>query len=118
MTLDIPIYSKVAETHFYMATNIWHFWSDRQILDVNYWYSAMSNYLAICPLFIIYFCRYIVLMSGLNTSRTADHMFSMHLFMEWLSGLSGTSEYQEEVSKIVRVIVAGKVILISLAVVV
>lgn len=47
-------------------------------------------------------------MSGLNTSRTADHMFSMHLFMEWLSGLSGTSEYQEEVSKIVRVIVAGK----------
>lgn len=49
-------------------------------------------------------------MSGLNTSRTADHMFSMHLLMEWLSGLSGTSEYQEEVSKIVRVIVAGKAV--------
>ncbi|XP_075978642.1 DNA polymerase delta subunit 2 [Anticarsia gemmatalis] len=53
--------------------------------------------------------KYIVLMSGLNTSNTADHMFSMHLFLEWLAGLSGTSEYQDEVSKIVRVIVAGGV---------
>ncbi|CAB3259773.1 unnamed protein product [Arctia plantaginis] len=53
--------------------------------------------------------RYIVLVSGLNASNTADNMFSMHLFLEWLAGLSGTSEYQEEVSKIVRVIVAGGV---------
>ncbi|KAH9637149.1 hypothetical protein HF086_016171 [Spodoptera exigua] len=51
--------------------------------------------------------KYIVLISGLNTSKTAEHIFSLHLLMEWLSGLSGTSEYQEEVSKIVRVIVAG-----------
>lgn len=39
-------------------------------------------------------------------------MFSMHLFLEWLAGLSGTSEYQEEVSKIVRVVVAGIVFFI------
>lgn len=54
--------------------------------------------------------RYVVLMSGLNTSTSADHIFSMHLFLEWLAGLSGTSEYQEEISKIVRVIVAGGVL--------
>lgn len=35
-------------------------------------------------------------------------MFSMHLLVEWLSGLAGTNQYQEEVSKIARVIVAGK----------
>ncbi|XP_026731631.1 DNA polymerase delta small subunit [Trichoplusia ni] len=53
--------------------------------------------------------RYIVLISGLNTSQKADHMFSMHLLVEWLSGLAGTNQYQEEVSKIARVIVAGGV---------
>ncbi|KAJ0178358.1 hypothetical protein K1T71_006181 [Dendrolimus kikuchii] len=54
--------------------------------------------------------RYIVLVSGLNLgAKEADHIFSLNLFLEWLSGLSGSSEYQEEVSKIVRVIVAGGV---------
>lgn len=48
-------------------------------------------------------------MSGLNLSaKEADHMFSLNLLFEWLSGLSGSTEYQEEVSKIVRVIIAGK----------
>ncbi|CAG9793807.1 unnamed protein product [Diatraea saccharalis] len=52
--------------------------------------------------------RYIVLLSGLNmASNKSDHLFSLHLLLEWLSGLSGTTEYQEEVSKIVRVIIAG-----------
>lgn len=47
-------------------------------------------------------------MSGLNmSSKTADHMFSLHLLMEWLCGLAGTSDYQGEITKIVRVIVAG-----------
>lgn len=52
--------------------------------------------------------RYIVIMSGLNmSSKKADHMFSLHLLMEWLCGLAGTSEYQGEICNIVRVIVAG-----------
>lgn len=54
--------------------------------------------------------RYIVLMSGLNmASKSADQILSLHLFLEWMSGLAGTSYYQEEVSKIVRVIIAGGV---------
>ncbi|XP_049874101.1 DNA polymerase delta subunit 2 [Pectinophora gossypiella] len=54
--------------------------------------------------------RYVVLMSGLNlASKSADHIFSLHLLLEWLSGMSGTAEYQEEISKVVRVIVAGGV---------
>ncbi|RVE54187.1 hypothetical protein evm_001014 [Chilo suppressalis] len=52
--------------------------------------------------------RYVVLLSGLNMASTkVDHLFSLHLLLEWLSGLSGTSQYQEELSKIVRVIIAG-----------
>lgn len=48
-------------------------------------------------------------MSGLNmASKSAEQMLSLHLFLEWISGLAGTSYYQEEVSKIVRVIIAGK----------
>lgn len=42
-------------------------------------------------------------------SKKADHLFSLHLLLEWLSGVSGTSQYQEELSKIVRVVVAGKI---------
>ncbi|XP_059053766.1 DNA polymerase delta subunit 2 [Achroia grisella] len=54
--------------------------------------------------------RYIVLLSGLNmASKKPDHLFSLHLLLEWLSGISGTSQYQEELSKVVRVIVAGGV---------
>ncbi|XP_053606441.1 DNA polymerase delta subunit 2 [Plodia interpunctella] len=54
--------------------------------------------------------RYIVLVSGLNmASKEADHLFSLHLLLEWVSGMSGTLTYQEELSKIVRVIVAGGV---------
>lgn len=56
----------------------------------------------------ITFSRYVVIMSGLNlSSKTAEHMFSLHLLMEWLCGLAGTSDYQGEISNIVRVIVAG-----------
>lgn len=56
-----------------------------------------------------YCCRYVVLMSGLNmASKSADHLFSLNLFLEWMSGFCGTTEYQEEISKIVRVIIAGK----------
>ncbi|OWR52976.1 DNA polymerase delta small subunit [Danaus plexippus plexippus] len=52
--------------------------------------------------------RYIVLMSGLSlASKFGDHLFSLNLFIEWLSGFCGTTQYQEEVSKIVRVIIAG-----------
>lgn len=52
--------------------------------------------------------RYVVLMSGLNlASKTGDHLFSLNLFLEWLSGFCGTSQYQEEMSKVVRVIIAG-----------
>ncbi|XP_060802500.1 DNA polymerase delta subunit 2 [Amyelois transitella] len=54
--------------------------------------------------------RYIILVSGLNmASKKADHMFSLHLLLEWLSGMTGTATYQGELSKIVRVIVAGGV---------
>ncbi|XP_072947430.1 DNA polymerase delta subunit 2 [Epargyreus clarus] len=54
--------------------------------------------------------RFIVLISGLNmASKTADHLFSLNLFLEWLAGFCGTTEYQEEISKIVRVIIAGGV---------
>ncbi|XP_026762534.2 DNA polymerase delta subunit 2 [Galleria mellonella] len=54
--------------------------------------------------------RYIVLLSGLNmATKKADNLFSLHLLLEWLSGISGTSQYQEELSKIVRVIIAGGV---------
>ncbi|KOB76546.1 DNA polymerase delta small subunit [Operophtera brumata] len=46
----------------------------------------------------------------LNEDRfTAEHMVSLHLLMEWLCGLAGSSEYQGEISNIVRVIVAGGV---------
>lgn len=52
-------------------------------------------------------------MSGLNlASQTADQMFSLHLLVDWLAGLSGTSEYQENISNIVRVIVAGNYLFI------
>ncbi|XP_038206364.1 DNA polymerase delta subunit 2 [Zerene cesonia] len=52
--------------------------------------------------------KYIVLMSGLNLAlKSADHLFSLNLFLEWLSGFCGSSDYQEEVSKIGRVIIAG-----------
>ncbi|XP_022129102.2 DNA polymerase delta subunit 2 [Pieris rapae] len=54
--------------------------------------------------------RFVVLMSGINlASKTADHLFSLNLFLEWISGFCGTSEYQEEISKVVRVIIAGGV---------
>lgn len=54
--------------------------------------------------------RYIVLASGLNlASKTAEHWFSLNLLLEWLGGVSGTLSYQEELSKIVRIIVAGGV---------
>ncbi|CAH2039707.1 unnamed protein product, partial [Iphiclides podalirius] len=54
--------------------------------------------------------KYLVLMSGLNmASKSADHLFALNLFLEWLSGFCGTSEYQQEISKIVRVIIAGGV---------
>lgn len=54
-------------------------------------------------------------MSGLNlSSKNGDHLFSLHLLLEWLTGLSGTSQYQAEVSKIVRVIVTGKQLLLHL----
>ncbi|KAM3966142.1 DNA polymerase delta subunit 2 [Aphomia sociella] len=54
--------------------------------------------------------RYIVLLSGLNmASKKADHLFSLHLLLEWLSGISGSLQYQEELSKVVRVIIAGGV---------
>ncbi|KAI5645458.1 DNA polymerase alpha/epsilon subunit B domain-containing protein [Phthorimaea operculella] len=54
--------------------------------------------------------RYVVLMSGLNlASKSGEHLFSLHLLLEWLAGVAGTTEYQEELSKIVRVIVAGGV---------
>ncbi|KAG7296172.1 hypothetical protein JYU34_021273 [Plutella xylostella] len=54
--------------------------------------------------------RYIVLVSGLNmASKSAEHWFSLHLFLEWLAGLSGSAQYQEQLSKIARVIVAGGV---------
>ncbi|XP_023946152.2 DNA polymerase delta subunit 2 [Bicyclus anynana] len=60
------------------------------------------------PLPVLSNDRYIVLMSGLNlASKSGDHMFALNLFLEWLSGFCGTSEYQEELSKIVRVIIAG-----------
>lgn len=56
----------------------------------------------------IYFFRYVVLMSGLNlASKSGDHLFSLNLFLEWLSGFCGTSQYQEEMSKVVKVIIAG-----------
>ncbi|CAG5025594.1 unnamed protein product [Parnassius apollo] len=52
--------------------------------------------------------RYVVFMSGLNmASKSADHLFSLNLCLEWLSGFCGTSEYQKDISKIVRVIIAG-----------
>ncbi|XP_073947271.1 DNA polymerase delta subunit 2 [Choristoneura fumiferana] len=52
--------------------------------------------------------KYIVLASGLNmASDASEHLFSLHLFVEWLAGMSGTAQYQEELSKIVRVIIAG-----------
>ncbi|GBP15405.1 DNA polymerase delta small subunit [Eumeta japonica] len=52
--------------------------------------------------------RYIVLISGLNmSSKVAEHWFSIDLFLEWLSGMSGNNYYQEQISKVVRVIVAG-----------
>nr|XP_034831492.1 DNA polymerase delta subunit 2 [Maniola hyperantus] len=60
------------------------------------------------PLPVLTSDRYIVLMSGLNlASKSGDHLFALSLFTEWLSGFCGTSEYQQEVSKIVRVIIAG-----------
>lgn len=43
------------------------------------------------------------------STKTAEHMFSLHLLMEWLCGLAGTSEYQGEISNIVRIIVAGNI---------
>lgn len=53
--------------------------------------------------------RYIVFMSGLNlASKTAEHWFSLHLLLEWVAGATGTSSYQENLSKIVRVIIAGE----------
>lgn len=49
-----------------------------------------------------------MLVSGLNfASKTPDHCLSLNLLLEWLSGISGTSSYQEELSKVVRVIIAG-----------
>ncbi|KPI91675.1 DNA polymerase delta small subunit [Papilio xuthus] len=42
-------------------------------------------------------------------SKSAEHLFSLNLFIEWISGFCGTTEYQEEISKIVRVIIAGGV---------
>ncbi|XP_046968581.1 DNA polymerase delta subunit 2 [Vanessa cardui] len=52
--------------------------------------------------------RYIVFMSGLNlASKTGNHLFSLNLLLEWLFGFCGTSEYQEEISKVVRVVIAG-----------
>ncbi|KAG6442231.1 DNA polymerase delta subunit 2 [Manduca sexta] len=62
------------------------------------------------PLPIINNDRYVVIMSGLNlASKSPDHIFSLHLLLEWISGLSGTAQYQEEISNIVRVIIAGGV---------
>ncbi|KPJ12582.1 DNA polymerase delta small subunit [Papilio machaon] len=42
-------------------------------------------------------------------SKSAEHLFSLNLFLEWISGFCGTTVYQEEISKIVRVIIAGGV---------
>ncbi|XP_063382533.1 DNA polymerase delta subunit 2 [Cydia fagiglandana] len=52
--------------------------------------------------------KYIVLTSGLNMAgNSPEHLFSLHLLVEWISGMSGTAQYQEQLSKIVRVVVAG-----------
>ncbi|KAL4703295.1 hypothetical protein ACJJTC_015427 [Scirpophaga incertulas] len=62
------------------------------------------------PLPILNDDRYIVLLCGLNmASKSADHMFSIQLLLEWLAGVSGTNEYQEQMSKVVRIIIAGGV---------
>lgn len=46
--------------------------------------------------------------SGLNLASTiGEHWFSLHLLLEWLAGVSGTSVYQKELSKIVKIIIAG-----------
>ncbi|VVC90889.1 unnamed protein product [Leptidea sinapis] len=51
---------------------------------------------------------YLVLMSGLNLAlQSTEHLFALNLFLEWISGFCGTSNYQEEISKVVRVIIAG-----------
>lgn len=54
----------------------------------------------------IYF-RYIVLVSGLNFSSLKDNCFAIQLFADWLCGLVGGHQQRNDVSKIVRLIVAG-----------
>ncbi|XP_077297697.1 DNA polymerase delta subunit 2 [Arctopsyche grandis] len=51
--------------------------------------------------------RFVVFASGLNFSSAKDNSFAIQLMAEWLCGLVGGRKQRGDVSKIVRLIIAG-----------
>lgn len=66
----------------------------------------INSHLANNVCIFLYF-RYIVLVSGLNFSSLKDNCFAIQLFADWLCGLVGGHQQRNDVSKIVRLIIAG-----------
>lgn len=79
--------------------------SDGKFEVEDYCYCGVNNSIE-KPVSTIADDRYIVLVSGLSLSSSAD-MFALDLFSDWLTGLSCGLQDQEKVAKISRLIIAG-----------
>ena len=51
--------------------------------------------------------RYIVLLSGLNVGSNHSDQLSVEMMVDYLTGFCGAPEDQKQMSKVVRVVVAG-----------
>lgn len=55
------------------------------------------------------FCRFLVLVSGLELATSIDTYFQVQLFTDWIYGLLGDEKENCKISKIVQVVIAGKI---------
>jgi len=53
------------------------------------------------------FCRFLVLISGLELATNVATNFQVQLFVDWIYGLLGDKNENNKVSKIVQVLIAG-----------
>jgi len=53
------------------------------------------------------FCRFLVLISGLELATNVATNFQVQLFVDWIYGLLGDKNENSKVSKIVQVLIAG-----------
>lgn len=55
----------------------------------------------------VYFCRFLVIISGLELATNVATHFQVQLFVDWIYGLLGDKKENSKVSKIVQVLIAG-----------